>query len=388
MTTFDNEVDQTAKLQLNPDEMRALGYHVIDAIVDHLATLPDQPTATKRDRSEMDRRLWGSAPNSPSSPDSVLEQVRNDILAAGHRNSHPRYFGYVPNPSNFVGAMGDALASGFNVFSGMWIGSPGAAETELVVCDWLRSWCGLPEGGGGILLSGSSMANMSGLVAARWKAFAGNVDAARTGTIYYSDQAHSSIAKGARIIGIGADRLRKIPTDDDFRMSIQNLTASIAADRAAGLTPFCIVAAAGTTNTGAVDPLIEIADICAEQGIWMHVDGAFAAATMLTDRGRTALAGIERADSIALDAHKWLFQPIECGALLVRDTETLRAAFHERPEYLLDADTEAPEVNFCDLGPQLTREFRALKLVDVGAGVRTGCNPGGTRADAGLGRTG
>ncbi len=363
MTALDNDVDTIASLQLDPEAMRALGYQVIDAIVAQAISLPEQSTAQPTlDRAEMDRRMWKPAPSGPTDALEVLGRVKSQILATGHRNSHPRYFAYVPNPSNFVGAMGDALAAGFNVFSGMWMGSPGAAETELVVCDWLRSWCGLPETGGGVLLSGSSMANMSGLVAARSARFAGDMDAARTGTIYYSDQAHSSVAKGARIIGIGTDRMRKISTDANLRMSIDALREQIAADRAAGLVPFCVIAAAGTTNTAAVDPLPEIADICRSEHMWMHVDGAFAAAAMLTERGKKVLAGIERADSIALDAHKWLFQPIECGVLLVRDVQTLRTTFHDRAEYLRDADTAAAEVNFCDLGPQLTREFRALKL--------------------------
>ena len=352
----------TNHLEMHPDAMRAMGYAVVDAIVDQATSLPDQPTVRSADREMMDGFLWEAAPQTATPAREVLNRVLSEITPFGHRNSHPRYFGYVPNPSNFVGAMADALVSGFNTFSGMWIGSPGAAETELVVTDWLRGWCGLPETGGGILMSGSSMATLSALVAARQATFAADGDAARQGTIYYSDQAHSSVAKGARTIGIMNDRQRMIPTDQRFRMDLAALTDQIAKDKAAGLTPFCIVAAAGTTNTAAVDPLAEIAAICRERNIWMHVDGAFAAATMLTAKGKTALAGIEHADSIALDGHKWLFQPIECGALLVRDIETLRNAFHVRPEYLKDAESAEGEVQFCDLGPQLTRNFRALKL--------------------------
>ena len=356
------ESDADAAFQLSAGDMRELGYGVVDAIIDHLTSLPSQPTVRWADRQTMEARLREDPPALGSDPASVLERVLTDVLTEGHRNSHPRYFGYVPNPSNFVGAMGDALAAGFNVFSGMWAGSPGAAQIELVVIDWLRRWCGMPGGAGGLLLSGSSMANMVGIAAARHARFGGDADSARLGTVYYSDQAHSSVGKGARMIGIGADRVRRLPTDAKFRLSMDALVAAVLADREAGLEPFCVVAAAGTTNTAAVDPLSELATYCAAEGLWLHADGAFAAATMLTNQGRACLAGLERADSIALDAHKWLFQPIECGCLLVRDVRSLRDAFFERPEYLLDADSAEAEVNFCDLGPQLTRSFRALKL--------------------------
>ncbi|HEX3303941.1 MAG TPA: aminotransferase class I/II-fold pyridoxal phosphate-dependent enzyme [Thermomicrobiales bacterium] len=360
-TEIDHEAGGAA-LQLPPDEMRTFGYAVVDSIVDHLASLREQPTARWADRPTMDARLWQSAPEHATDPREVLDRTVRDVLTDGHRNSHPRYFGYVPNPSNYVGAMADALASGFNIFSGMWMGSPGAAETELLVTDWMRDWCGLPDSGGGILLSGSSMANLVGIATARYARFGHDAEAARRGTIYYSDQAHSSVAKGARMIGVGLDRMRKVPSDDDFRLSMDSLAETVRSDRAAGLEPYCVIAAAGTTNTGAIDPLPELADFCAAEGIWLHADGAFGAAAVLSQNGKRWLAGLERVDSIALDAHKWLFQPIECGCLLVRDVRTLREAFYERPEYLRDADTADAEVNFSDMGPQLTREFRALKL--------------------------
>lgn len=349
-------------LQLPPEEMRRFGYAVVDALVEHLCDLPNQPTTTWADRATMESRLREAAPEIGSDPLAVLERAIEVVLADGHRNSHPRYFAYVPNPSNFIGAMADGLAAGFNIFSGTWSGSPGAAEVELVVIDWLRQWCGLPKGAGGIFLSGSSMANLVALATARFDRFGPDPDAARRGTIYFSDQAHSSVAKGARLLGIGNDRMRRLPSDDEFRLSMESLVQAVRNDRAQGLTPFFVAAAAGTTNTGAVDPLPELADFCESENLWLHADGAFGAAAVLSAKGKHRLAGIERVNSLAVDAHKWLFQPIECGSLLVRDVSKLRAAFHERPEYLRDIDTTEGEVNFCDLGPQLTREFRALKL--------------------------
>jgi aromatic-L-amino-acid decarboxylase len=349
-------------LELPGEVMRKLGYAVVDSIIDMNASLRDHPIVTWANRETMERRLREEPPRGPSDPLAVLERTRSEVLREGHRNSHPRYFGYVPNPNNFVGAMADALTAGLNAFGGTWAGCPGASQTELLVTDWLRQWCGLPDGGGGILLSGSSMANLVGLVAARHARFGNDRDAARSGTIYFSDQAHSSVAKGARTIGIAPDRQRRIPSDERYRLTLDALAHTVAEDRAAGLTPFCVIAAAGTTNTGAVDPLPTLAEFCAAENLWLHVDGAFGAAAVLTQEGRRLLDGIERADSIALDAHKWLFQTIECGCLLARDMSCLGAAFHERPEYLRDVDTPPAEINFCDYGPQLTRSFRALKL--------------------------
>jgi glutamate/tyrosine decarboxylase-like PLP-dependent enzyme len=351
-----------AGLQLPPEELRTLGYAVIDAIVEQAVTLREQPTARWADRAMMDAKLWESAPEHGTDAAAVLQRTLDDVMSVGHRNSHPRYFGYVPNPSNLIGALADALASGFNIFSGMWMGAPGAAEVELLVTDWMREWCGLPKAGGGVLLSGSSMANLVGIATARHARFGQDMEAARRGVIYYSDQAHSSVGKGARMIGIGPDRIRRLPSDDQFRLSLDALAEAVRADNAGGLVPFCVIAAAGTTNTGAVDPLLELADFCAAEGIWLHADGAFGAAAVLSESGKERLVGLDRVDSLAVDAHKWLFQPIECGCLLVRDVRRLRETFHERPEYLRDADMTDAEVNFCDLGPQLTREFRALKL--------------------------
>jgi glutamate/tyrosine decarboxylase-like PLP-dependent enzyme len=181
-------------------------------------------------------------------------------------------------------------------------------------------------------------------------------------TIYSSDQAHSSVERAAWIVGIPRANVRSIATDDDFRMRVGALHEAIAADRAAGMKPFAIVASAGTTNTGAVDPLSEIADVCARESLWLHVDAAYAGFAALTESGANALRGIERADSVTLDPHKWLFVPFECGCLLARDPRRLEEAFSVHPEYLTDVRAREHEVNFADLGPQLTRAAHALKI--------------------------
>jgi glutamate/tyrosine decarboxylase-like PLP-dependent enzyme len=273
---------------------------------------------------------------------------------------HPRFFAYVPSPGNFVGAMADALASGFNPFAGAWAIAAGAAQVELVTVDWLRAICGLPAGAGGTFVSGGSMANLTALAAARHRRF-GTGDFSRA-VVYASDQVHSSVVRGARVLGFAPERVRLLASDAALRLQPAALARAMEEDAAAGLVPFCVVASAGTTSTGAVDPLAETAAVCRAAGAWLHVDGAYGAAAALTERGRALLAGLGEADSVSMDPHKWLFQPFECAAVLVRDAQVLRDVFRMVPEYLKDSDLSHEEVNFRDRGVQLTRGFRALKL--------------------------
>ncbi|HEX6751265.1 MAG TPA: aminotransferase class V-fold PLP-dependent enzyme [Longimicrobium sp.] len=347
-------------LQLTPEEMRALGYRVVDAIVDHLAHLHERPVAGGATRAEMEARLREPAPEEGAGWEAALERARHDVFGPMGHIDHPRFFAYVPGPANFVGAMADALASGMNPFAGAWAVAAGPAETELVTVDWLRQICGLPDGAGGAFVSGGSMANLTALAVARQQRF-GAGDFSRA-VIYASDQTHSSVARGARVLGFAPERLRLLPSAGDCRLDLHALAEAMARDRRDGLVPFCVVANAGTTNTGAVDPLPGIAEICRAAGVWMHVDGAYGAAAALTAPGRELLRGLGEADSVSLDAHKWLFQPVECGVVLVRHAWALRDTFREVPEYLKDSDLSAEEVNFRDWGVQLTRGFRAFKL--------------------------
>jgi glutamate/tyrosine decarboxylase-like PLP-dependent enzyme len=275
------------------------------------------------------------------------------------RVDHPRFFGFVPGPNNFIGVLADALAAGFNVFSGTWISGAAAAQVELVVIDWLRELCGLPDTARGLFTSGGSMANVTALAAARHAVLDDEVTDA---VAYCSDQTHTSVDRALRLLGFGPDQLRRLPSDDRFRLAPDALRDTIRADRAEGRRPFCVVANAGTTNTGAVDPLPALADVAAEENLWLHVDGAYGAAAVVCERGRERLAGLDRADSLTMDPHKWLFQPFEIGGVLVRDERHLRRAFRLEAEYLADAVGEADEVNFSAYGIQLTRSFRALKL--------------------------
>lgn len=346
-------------LQLDAEEMRAVGYRIIDLIVERHRTLPDQPATRKESPPELSRRLHEPLPERGCSMDAILQQVLDDVLANCSRLDHPRFFGFVPSPSNFIGAMADALASGFNIFAGSWISGSGAAALELVTVDWMRQLCGMPESAGGLFVSGGSMANLTGLALARHTMLDDRTGGA---VAYLSDQTHASVERALRVLGFLPCQISELATDDGFRLRVEDLAAAVARDRSAGKRPFCVIANAGTTNTGAVDPLAELSRFCRDENLWLHVDGAYGAAAVLCERGRALLEGLENVDSLSLDPHKWLFQPFESGCILVRRGSLLASTFRILPEYLADIHRGAEDVNFGDRGIQLSRGFRALKL--------------------------
>lgn len=350
-------------LTLPADEMRQLGYRVVDEIIAHLETQRSQHISVVRPHASLTETL-GAFGEDPVPASAVMDMVCNEVLSAISQVDHPRFFAFVPGAGNFVGTMADTLAAGFNVFAGHWLAGSGPAAVELQTIEWLCRACGLPETAGGLFVSGGSMANLTALAAAR-RIVLGGPDA--SAVAYCSNQTHSSLAKGLRVIGFRPDQVRTVDADGDLRLSISALNKAIEEDRAAGRRPFCVIANAGTTNTGAVDPLGAIADVCAQNKMWMHVDGAYGAAAVLTSRGAAELAGMDRADSITLDPHKWLFQPFEIGCVLVRDLRHLHAAFtvhvDDHGEYLEDIGrVSGEEILFYEHGVQLTRSFRALKL--------------------------
>ncbi len=344
--------------------MQALGERALAMVIEHFETNRDAPTAQTLSRDETARLLHTPPPEDGTPVGELLDLLHQHVFPYTFKADHPRFYAFVPSPTNFVSVVGDFLMSGHNVFAGHWLASSAATQIELTLIDWLRQACGLPEGAGGILVSGGSMANLSAIVAAREAKLGGHDMRA---VVYCSDQTHSSMFKGLRILGFGRDQRRAVATDAQFRLSVPALEAAIAADRAAGRLPFCVVANAGTTNTGAVDPLEELAAMCAREGLWLHVDGAYGAAAALTERGKAAMPGLGLADSITLDPHKWLFQPYELGCLLVRDARHLQQAFRidddDHADYLADVSRHIQQdVNFYDRGVQLTRSFKALKL--------------------------
>ncbi len=352
--------DINPQLTLSKEEMQQYGYKIVDHIVAHFDTQNDKKPVALASREEMDSLLVEDVPNKPSDPNTVLDFVLDQVIPHSNIVSHPKSFSFVPGPSNYVSAMADTIATGFNIFSGGWAASPAAAELEIVTMNWLLDIFGFPtKKGGGIFTSGGSMANLTALVTARRIKCGQDFSKA---IIYLSDQAHSSNIKAIKVIGFKKEQIRIIPTDLEFKISLNKLKNAIAKDRLEGLQPFCIIASAGTTNTGTVDPLDEIAKICKNEDLWMHVDGAYGGAAILGDEGKQLLKGIEKADSLTVDPHKWFFQPYEIGCLLVKDHNWLRGTFSEKPEYLRDVEGNESEINFYDHGIQLTRRFRALKF--------------------------
>tara|TARA_R110002050_G_scaffold270252_5_gene413278 strand:- start:343 stop:1782 length:1440 start_codon:yes stop_codon:yes gene_type:complete len=347
-------------LSLTETEMRDYGYRVVDTLVAHFNELPHKKPVALGTRREMDSLFLEDAPQSATHVNEVLDFVIENVFTNTNLVTHPKSYAFVPGPSNYVSVMADTLATGFNTFSGGWNASPAASELEIVTINWLLKIFGLPpKKGGGLFTSGGSIANLTALVTARNKMCGEDFSKAR---IYLSDQAHSSNVKAIRIMGFKKEQIRIIPTDSEFTFSVNKLKNAIARDHLEGYMPFCVIASAGTTNTGTVDPLQEISSICKEEKVWFHVDAAYGGAAILSKQGKKKLNGIQKADSITVDPHKWFYQPYEMGCLLVRDHRWLKNTFTEKPEYLRDIEGNQSEINFYDMGMQLTRRFRALKL--------------------------
>lgn len=353
-------INMDKDLSLTEDQMKDFGYRVVDSIVDHFNNLPKKRPVSQGSRKEMDLLFTEEIPLNPSDVNDVLDFVLENVFSNTNLVSHPKCYAFVPGPSNYISVMADTLATGFNTFSGGWNTSPAAAELEIVTINWLLKIFGLPpKTGGGLFTSGGSVANLTALVAARNEKCGEDFSKA---IIYLSDQAHSSNIKAIKIMGFKKEQIRIIPTDNEFKFSINKLKNIIARDRLEGSIPVCVIASAGTTNTGTVDPLLELSAICKLENLWFHVDAAYGGAAILSKKGKRLLKGIQKADSITVDPHKWFYQPYEMGCLLVRNHKWLGNTFTEKPEYLRDIEGNTSEINFCDLGMQLTRRFRALKL--------------------------
>lgn len=334
--------------------MRELGYWIVDRVIDHVCGLGGQPAIRTGTVESLRDALGGPLPDEPGDPRAALAVLSDTALAYMQHPEHPRYFARVPGPSSFAGVLGEWLATGFNSIATSWSGGSGTTTVELVALEWIAELIHFPADSDGILVSGGSMANLTALVAAR--------HARGAGVVYLSDQAHASIARALTAIGFAAADIHVVPSDSDLRLGAEAVRAAIAADRAAGRTPRFVIASAGTTNTGTVDALGALADLCEAEGLWLHVDGAYGAPAAMCDTGRRVLANLERADSLVLDPHKWLFQPIDCGCLLVRHRGLLQAAFAMDPEYLRDVRGTEEQVDLRHRTLELTRRARALKL--------------------------
>ena len=342
-------------LALDRETMRRLGYRVVDLLVDQEQDVP----LRRASPAEMQKRVGGPPPAGPQPLEDVLARLQQDVLPYRSRVDHPRFLAFIPGSGTWPGALADFVASACNVYAGSWMESAGPSQVELEGLGWFKDWVGYPAGAAGSLTSGGSAANMTALACAREaKAGAMRDDL----VLYVSDQAHSSIARAARILGFRPDQVRVLPTDTRLRLAPETLSAAIETDLRAGRAPLAVSANAGATNTGAVDPLEELAEVCGRHGVWLHVDAAYGGFAVLSERGRAELRGLELADSLTLDPHKWLYQPFECGCVLVREGRLLREAFELTPDYLADARASDEETSFGDLGLQLTRTSRALKV--------------------------
>jgi aromatic-L-amino-acid/L-tryptophan decarboxylase len=346
-------------LAMDIEAMRRAGYATVDALVARLADPEADPVLRRADAAEMRSRLGGPPPEQSGEYGAVLARVIGDVLPYAARTDHPGYLAFIPSCTTWPAALAELTAAAANPYCGAWMEAAGATQVELEVIDWFRTWLGLPAGTAGVLVSGGSAANLTALLVAREAAGGPSADS----VVYVSDQAHSSLARTARAMGLRPQQVRVLPADDRWRLSPSTVAAAVRADRRAGRVPFALCASAGSTNTGTVDPLGDLADVCTAEGLWLHVDAAYGGFAALTAKGRAALAGVDRADSVTLDPHKWLYQPMECGCVLIRDGARLERTFAIHPDYLDgDATQGVGEVNFADRGLQLSRGFRALKV--------------------------
>lgn len=341
-------------LDPTPEEMRRLAAVASARIVEHLARLPQMRVAARHRVQELEPLVAEPLPAQGFGSEDCLRRFFDELLPRATLVNHPRFFAYVPGPGSFVGALAEWVAAATNLFVGTWLGGASMAQLEVLVLRWLAEILGLPQHTG-ILTTGGSMANLGALAAAR-----STLTDRDRAVLYASSEGHYSLAKAARVLGFAENRIRSLPVDGHQRLDPAAVRQQLARDRAAGLLPFCLCASAGTTSTGAIDPLPELAELCATERLWFHVDAAYGGAVAIVPEARKLLRGIERCDSITIDPHKGLYVPFECGCLLVRDVETLRRAFTADGSYLQDVPRD--EVNFFERGPELSRGNRALKL--------------------------
>lgn len=353
------------RFERTPDEIRRMGRLVVDAVADNHATLLERPVFGKV--GPLASTFVEPLPLEGQPFEDVVAFVSQKILPYPMGNAHPRFFGFINATPDPVGCLADFMAASMN--PNCWGGDHAAVHVEASVIRWLAEIVGFSSAAEGILVSGGSMANFTALATARRARFEGNVrEDGLAGSaplvVYASDQVHACVDKAVDLLGMGMRHLRKIETDESFRIEVPALRRAIAADRARGLRPAILVGNAGTVNTGAVDPLDELADLAAAEDLWFHVDGAYGAMATISDRLRPLFRGIERADSIAMDPHKWMYVPYEAGATLVRDTGRMGATFRKFPEYLAsDADSPFPgPAWFAERGVELSRGFKALKV--------------------------
>ncbi|MGH9313859.1 MAG: pyridoxal phosphate-dependent decarboxylase family protein [Vicinamibacterales bacterium] len=353
---------------MNADDFRAHGHQLVDWIAEYLEHSDRYPVLSRVAPGDVRRALPADAPRDGEPFDAIFADFERVILPGITHWNHPGFFAYFAITGSGPGVLAEFLSAALNVQAMLWRTSPAATELEEVALGWLRKLLHLPDGFEGVIYDTASIASLHALAAARQAAIPGVGErglAGRTDVpplrVYASEHAHSSIDKAVVLLGLGRDGLRRIPADDRFRLLPAALEAAIAEDRAAGIRPIATVATVGTTSTTSVDPVPAIADVCARHGLWLHVDAAYAGVAAMVPGCEATLAGCDRADSLVVNPHKWLFTPFDLSAFYTRRMDDVRAAFSLTPEYL--RTTEVGDArNLMDTGIQLGRRFRALKL--------------------------
>jgi aromatic-L-amino-acid/L-tryptophan decarboxylase len=371
MSTHSIDPARTAPIEMSPAVFRRLGHRAVDAMADLLAALPERPVTTGESAPQIRKRLGQrSLPLRGEDPERTLDEAIELLIEHSLFIGHPRFLGYITSSGAPVGALADFIAATVNPNLGGWPLSPMASEIEAQTVSWIAELLGYPVPSGGILTSGGNLANFIGFWAARRHKLDWNVrreglfpSGTRRPRVYVSEETHTWIQKAADLSGLGTDCIRWIPTDETLRLDVGALRRQIEADRKAGDLPFLVVGAAGTVSTGAIDPLPAMADLAAQEGLWFHVDGAYGAPAAALPDAPPDLRGLARADSVAIDPHKWLYAPLEAGCVLVRHAKHLRDTFSYHPPYYPDEDPapDAPPM-YHELGPQNSRGFRALKV--------------------------
>ena len=361
--------DSKKLLDPSPEQIRSWANAAVELIADYLSTIRDRRVYPSTSSRQIRERLDSSLPEEPANFDELLHTFRDTLIELSRHNGHPRMFGYVQAPGTAIAAIADLLASALNANLTAWRSAPAAVEIERLTINWIKQIIGFNREGAGLFVSGGSMANMAALAAARRaKAPAqiqnkGAQSCAKTLRVYASEETHHSVAKAAALLGIGRDNVRLVSVNERHKINLDELVAAIEEDRAAGHLPICLVANAGTVATGAFDPFRQIGEIARRFNLWLHVDGAYGGFAALAASTRPLFGSIEEADSLALDPHKWLYLPVDCGCVLYRDPEMARATFAHEAEYTRVIGQEADEAfAFWDYGPELSRRFRALKV--------------------------
>lgn len=355
---------------LDPEDwpaFRALAHRMLDHALDHLQAVRDRPV-WQAVPGHIKSALSAEVPQQAQGIEATCDDFLQQVMPYSTGNTHPRFWGWVHGTGTAGGVIAEMLAASMN--SNVGGRDHGAVYVEQQVINWCKSLFGFPASASGLMVSGTSMATVIALATARYRALPyavrseglHNEQSRLVG--YTSTEGHSCISRAFDVLGLGSDALRKIPVNDSYQMEMAALLEAVQRDRAAGLTPFLVVGAAATVNTAAVDPLFDIAELCAAEGLWFHVDGAFGAVAALSEKHSDLYKGMDRADSLAFDFHKWMHVGYDAGCVLIRDAQAHRAAFSARPEYLAEAarGLAGGDQWYCDYGPELSRGFRALKV--------------------------